>query len=130
MKLICPSYTTLFTPYQTICGELGRPKEALFNLMLLQPIRGGLCRVASRLVLLELPPFLFVSEPLLRDRAASSAKCLDTRVRLTERQLSLALRAESSPRIHRQPPSLLPSRVQELHSQIWPRQSCVVGCLL
>ena len=28
-QVICPSYTTLFTPFQTVCGELGRSKEAL-----------------------------------------------------------------------------------------------------
>jgi hypothetical protein len=31
MKLICPSYTTSLTPYLTVCGELGRPKEALLK---------------------------------------------------------------------------------------------------
>ena len=28
MKLICLSYTTSLAPYLTVCGELGRPKEA------------------------------------------------------------------------------------------------------
>jgi hypothetical protein len=31
MKLICPSYTTSLTLYLTVCGELGRPKEALLK---------------------------------------------------------------------------------------------------
>ena len=28
MKLICPSYITSLIPFQTVCEELGRPKEA------------------------------------------------------------------------------------------------------
>ena len=101
--------------------------------MLLQPVCGGLCRVASRLVLLEFPPFLFVLKSPLRGRQQLLLQnvlirgCVESA--FIEGQLSLALRAESSPRIHRQVPTV-PFPVQELHSPIWPRQSCVVGCLL
>ena len=80
------------------------------NLMLLQPTRGGFCRVTRRLVLLEFPPSLFVFKSPFRGRQQRVLQnvliCGCVQSALIEGQLSLALRAESSPRIHRQPPPL------------------------
>ena len=66
------------------------------------------CRVTRSLVLLEFPPLLLVSKPPLRGRQQRVLQnilvtlCVESV--FIECQLSLAPRAESSPRIHRQPP--------------------------
>ena len=91
---------------------LGGPPFHYPNPMLLQPTLGGLCRVTRSLVLLEFPLLLLVSKPPARPTAANLQQCLGTSA---SRVFSLALQAESSPRIHRSKSS------QELHSRIWPR---------
>ena len=113
----------------------GGPSFHHRNLMPLQPSLRGLCRVASRVLSCcsSHPSFLFVSKPLFRGRQQRVLQnvlihgCVESV--FIESQVRLALPAESSPRINPSTPTA-PSPSQELHPQIWPRQTCVAGCLL
>ena len=80
------------------------------NPMLLQPTLSGLCCVTRRLVLLQFPRFLFVLKPPLRSRQQLLLQnvlvCVCIESTFIQCQFSFSFGAESSPRIHRQPPPL------------------------